>query len=61
MADAIEQCDCCGEYSTTVELRRMNTAYEDPNMNWERTCLECHLDHEKEWEERWAEYWVGRL
>lgn len=59
--NAIEQCDCCGEYSATVALRRMNTAYEDDNMNWERTCLECHLEHEKHWEEAWQEYWAGRL
>lgn len=54
-------CHCCGRYFTYPKRRRMNTAYVEHDMNYECTCIDCHMEHEKYWEERWEDYYRGRI
>ena len=39
----------------------MNTMYEDELSNWHYGCRDCHEEINDYWEERWAEYYSGRL
>jgi predicted oxidoreductase len=54
-------CPCCLQVVATIETRRMNTRYEDENSNWITSCLECFLESEDYWKERWDEYYSGCL
>lgn len=55
------KCPCCEQESDTVEKRRMNTQYQDPESNWMTSCLECFEISEEHWAYMWAEYWRSVL
>lgn len=53
----IAECPICRSYEETVEHRRQNTAYLDDKFNWITSCWECFQENEKDWRERWDEYY----
>ncbi|MBO1087209.1 hypothetical protein [Enterococcus mundtii] len=55
------RCFSCGEYSQTIKVRNQNTSYTDELSNYTHECLNCHLEHESYWEERWKEYYSGLI
>lgn len=35
----------------------MNTAYVEDLLNYEYSCLNCHIEHEAAWDEMWKDYY----
>lgn len=54
-------CGRCRSFSRTVERRRMNTQYPEPESNYTTTCLSCFEEIEEEWDSLWDEYYAGRF
>lgn len=52
-------CPCCQHPSDTIERRRLNTAYCDPESNWLTSCEECFREAWDNFEEQWAEVISG--
>ena len=53
--------DCGRPNDGTIVIRRASTAYVNDVCNWDICCLDCYLEHEDYWKERWDEYNAGRL
>ena len=54
-------CQGCNRFRGTIERRRQNTMYEDDESNYVTCCAECFEEIEAYWQERWDEYYSGRL
>lgn len=55
------ECSYCNEMSLTVRRRRLNTAYEHEPSNFVTSCLNCYSSAVEYYQERWDEYYGGRL
>ncbi len=55
----ILQCECCG--CSGAKRRRQNTAYVNKESNYATLCDSCQKEADAYWEERWQEYYSGRL
>lgn len=53
------KCVCCG--GTAAYKRRQNTAYLDEESNYCVLCEGCQVEADAYWQERWDEYYAGRL
>lgn len=55
------KCDHCHVSNETVARRRQHTAYNEDELNFRTYCEECQKVANEYWDERWQEYWSGRL
>lgn len=53
-------CPNCGEKKECRTYYR-GTAYWEESLNYNYGCAECEQDECDQWEERWKEYYSGRL
>lgn len=54
-------CGMCRQWFVYPKRRRMNTQYADDEANYITVCAVCFEEIEEYWQERWDEYWSGRL
>ncbi len=54
-------CDMCQAYFVYPKRRRMNTQYNDEKSNYCTVCKSCFNEIEEYWNDRWQEYYAGRL
>lgn len=54
-------CPSCLRHSITVTRRPTRTMYEDPESNFEISCIDCFEEHDDYWRERWDDYYAGLL
>lgn len=55
---------CCCDYPGCTfpgNKRRQNTAYVNDELNWNTLCPVHQEEADQYWEERWAEYYAGRM
>jgi hypothetical protein len=55
------ECVCCRCDQPNASRRRMNTAYEDEELNWTTQCDECFELTQEEWQDMWDDYYRSRL
>lgn len=54
-------CGVCQRWLVYPKRRRMNTRYENEESNYCMVCKDCYREIELKCQERWDEYYAGRL
>lgn len=54
-------CGYCQKMMPEVEKRRLCTAYANEEFNWMESCLDCYIEQNEYYKERWDDYYAGAL